>query len=140
MRCIGGLNHWLDENNIEGPIEYIMESGQNPQIEEEATVILSNVSASEKLRKKYRLGGYGFREKGPETPWLFAPDYFAWTWQKNDARIEEPEKDVYGDWRSALLPLIEGKPHLVKHLSEGALNVMALVNEFNGLMRRRDDA
>ena len=51
LRCLGGLNHWLDKNNIEGPIEYVMESGQNPQIEEEATVILSNISASEKLKK-----------------------------------------------------------------------------------------
>lgn len=128
LRCIHGLNDWMNGHNIDGPVEYVMESG-NPK-EDEAHRLLSRLNLSP-LRGSLRMGNYGFRPKGPENPWLFAADYFAWVWQKNDRPILP--NDV-GDWQAPVRPMLESALHLGVDLTEQSVNTQAIVNAFNGLM------
>lgn len=133
LRCVHGLNSWLNGQSIEGPIEYVMEAGERPEIEEETIGIFSRLAQHPKLRRQYRIGKYGFMPKGPETPWLFAADYFAWVWQHNDLVSNAPLRDEYGDWQTPVVPLIEAKPHLASYLTEQSVNIQALVNAANRL-------
>jgi hypothetical protein len=130
LRCIHGLNDWLDRQGVEAPIEYTIEAGPNQREQEEAVAILQRIERSPSLSQKYRFGRYRFQAKAPDVPALFAADYFVWNWQRNDRAATSSE---IGDWKSALIPLLESKPHLASDLTEQSVNTQALVNVFNGL-------
>jgi hypothetical protein len=134
LRAIHGLNTWLDEQNIAGPIQYAMEA-EEVAVQEQALAILARLHAAPKLRDSYRIGGYAFWPKSPEIPWLFAADYFGWWWQFSERVSANPEKDWHGDWESPVVPLIENKPHLASYLTEASVGTQALVNAFYGLMK-----
>jgi hypothetical protein len=131
MRCIQGINAWLDKRQLSAEIAYEMEAG-NPKEQEEATAILARAMDSSELRQRYRLARYGFSQKGPKMPWFFAADYFAWEWQRYD-RIAAHQAN--GEWRTTILPLIETKPHIAAYLTEASVGTQALFNAFYGLMK-----
>ena len=129
LRCIQLLNQWMDEQRMSGDIEYVFENGTPHQPEIDG--MLSRVGSNPDFAKRFRWAKYSFAEKGPKAPWLFAPDYFAWEWQRYDRNAEEPER---GEWRTTILPLIEAKTHLASILTEASVNTQAAINVFNGLM------
>lgn len=136
LRCIHGINAWLDSHGAErNSIEYVIESG-SPHLQVEASTMLASLGACP-LAAKYRWRKYSFVQKGPQDPWLFAPDYFAWVWQKNDRLGETGLRDEYGDWQTPILPLIASKDHIASYLTEKSVNIQALVNSVNGLMGPR---
>jgi hypothetical protein len=135
MRCIQGINDWMNREKRNGPISYAIEAGPNVREQEQATALLARVADRRELVERYRLGGYGFWPKSPDMPWLFAADYFAWEWQRYD-RIAN--KSASGEWRQTILPLIEDKPHFASYLTETSVNTQALVNAFYGV-RLPDD-
>jgi hypothetical protein len=136
LRCIHGINQWLDEQQMQGQIEYVIEAGCPHQ--DEADAILGRLSLS-KLAQKYRFRKFSFVKKGPDNPWLFAPDYFVWAWQRNDRVSEGAIGDEYGDWQKALIPLIGSKPHFATYLTAQSVNTQALINFANGLTRAPPD-
>lgn len=107
VRCISGLNDWLNKQEYRDKVQYVIEAGC--EHEEEATDILSRIADIPQLEQRFRWGSHRFVHKGPENPWLFSADYFAWEWQRNDRLAEYPDT---GEWRTTILPLIEAKPHL----------------------------
>jgi len=136
FRCVQKINEWLDEQNIPDAVEYVMESGR-PKLEKEALAIFSRIAAHPHFSKDYRIGKYGFTPKGPSTPWLFAPDHYAWEWQRWDRLAESPDD---GEWRQVFLKPIEARPHYATYLSEKSVNLTAMVNAVNKLMiADRDD-
>lgn len=135
LRCIHGLNAWLDSQGVGADrVEYVIESGSK-HLDAEASQMLARLGPSP-LGKKYRWDKYSFVQKGPDTPWLFATDYFAWVWQRNDRLSEGVLKDEYGDWQTPVLPLIQDKLHLASYLTEQSVNMQALVNTVNRLIER----
>jgi hypothetical protein len=135
LRCIEQINTWLDQEKIDvDGIEYTFEAGCNHQ--SEANQIMARIERVADLKRRYRWRKFSFVSKGPEDPWLFGPDYFAWEWQRYDRNSEHPE---LGEWRTTILPLIEGKPHIAKYLHLTSVNIQALINAFYGLRRPGDD-
>jgi hypothetical protein len=138
LRCIQGLNEWMDREGLDGKVQYLVEAGAgNGKQEAEAAFILGRVAASPDLSRCYRYASHAFWPKSSDTPWLFAPDYFAWEWQRYDRLSEYPD---HGEWRTTMLPLIKDKPHLASYLTEGSVCIQAVVNTFNGLLPRPDRA
>jgi hypothetical protein len=132
-RCIDTLNQWL---NLERPgassVEYVIEQGSPHQAE--ATQVLDRIATNEKLRSRYRWRAHTFLQKGPESPWLFAADFYAWEWQRSDRLSEEGRIQ---NERSLLQPALDAKPHLAMYLMEAAVNANAMINAFYGLVRPR---
>jgi hypothetical protein len=129
LRCIQGINHWMDREGLSGPVEYTFESGCAS--ETEATTMLSRITASSDLGKRLRWDKFSFAEKSPRHPWLFAADYFAWEWQRYDMLSKYPDRD---EWRTVMLPLIETKTHLASYLTQQSVSTQALINLFYGVM------
>ena len=132
VHCIDGLNQWLDKERRDvAGIEYVMEAGG--QYEREAEKIVDRVGSHPHLRQRYRWMKHSFVPKGPEQPWLFASDFYAWEWQRYDRQVEEGKTEK--DEKTLLQPALDAKPHLAVYLMEGAVNTVALINAFYGLVR-----
>lgn len=133
LRCISGISDWLNKRGLAADVHYTIEAGDRSQAE---AIRLLDALAVSKFASKLRFAGHTFVPKSSETPWLYAADYFAWVWQKND-RLSAGQDAQIGDWQSPVLPLIESTPHLASYLSDKSVNVQALVNFSNGLLRPR---
>jgi hypothetical protein len=130
-RCIDSLNQWLGAERPDASgIEYVIEQGAAHQ--EEATQVLDRIASNEKLKARYRWRSHKFIEKTAENPWLFAPDFYAWEWQRYDRLVEEGRAEKE---RSLLQPALDAKPHLAMYLMEAAVNTNAVINAFYGLVR-----
>jgi hypothetical protein len=137
FQCMEGIARWLDsEHPCVSEIEYIIEAGC-PQ-EAEAKEILTRVAASQQLAARFRRGKHSFIPKGPDTPCLFAPDFYAWEWQRYDRLTANDKPPV--DARSLLQPALDAKPHLASYMMEGSINVQAMINASYGLMPLKSEA
>lgn len=135
LRCIEQINTWLELEKLDvDGIEYTFEAGCNHQ--SEANQIMARIEHVPGLKRRYRWRKFSFVSKGPENPWLFGADYFAWEWQRYDRNSEHPE---LGEWRTTILPLIDGKPHIAKYLHPTSVNIQAIINAFYGLRRPGDN-
>jgi len=130
MRCIENIAEWCDKNGVDGRIEYVLEAGCNH--EKDAVSILDRVAQSAELTRRYRWAKYSFVSKGPENPWLFAPDLYAWEWQRMDQNSENRQR---GEWRMTLADLFEAKPHIGSYLKPESVAIRAMINSFYGLTR-----
>jgi hypothetical protein len=132
LRCIQGIADWMTQHGLEGPVEYVIESGDEDELQ--AAEMLSRASGTD-LAKRLKLNKHSFARKDPETPGLFAPDYLAWEWQRMDRIAADP---AAGEWRTVILDAMDTKPHIGSYLTEQSISVQSLVNAFHGL-RRHDD-
>jgi hypothetical protein len=129
-RCIASLNQWLTaERPNASRIEYVIEQGSR---QPDAAQVLDRIANNEQLRARYRWGRHRFVPKAPDNPWLFAPDFYAWEWQRYDRLAENGRAQ---DEPSLLQPALDAKPHTALYLMEGAVNTNALINAFYGLVR-----
>lgn len=131
FRCVEGINEWMEQQGIAGPVEYTMEAGRARE-NTEAAAIFARLS-SEALRDRFRVGGYRFVPKAPETPWLFGADYFAWWWQANH-HVSAQHVIPPDGWQRPVVPLLENVPHRGVYLTEASIGIHAMINAFYGLM------
>jgi hypothetical protein len=130
-RCIDSINGWLNAHKPDvAAVKYVVEAGSPHQ--EEASLVLSRIEVNNKLRARYRWGYHEFIEKGPDSPWLFAPDFYAWDWQRFDRLKAEGSAEADGTLLQAAL---DAKPHLAVELTEASVNTHAIINVSYGLVR-----
>ena len=128
IRCIENIAGWLESKEIKGRIEYVFEAGCIHQ--EKADVILGKIAKSQELKKRYHWHDYSFREKSPDVPQLFAPDLFAWEWQRARVNALNPQR---GEWRLTLKKLTHGIPHVVQYQTSTSVGIRSLINLTYGL-------
>jgi len=124
LRCLTLLGQWADENNYEGGIEYLFESGNQSQ--SEADHMMRQIADNPELASRFRYVGHGFHPKYSLLP-LQAADLLVWLWQKACA------EEAFSPYFQSLRKQPGAIPHYVVHLSDTSLNIMAIVNMHYGV-------
>ena len=83
--------------------------------------MLDRIADSTERSRRYRWKTHSFVSKGPEHPWLFASDLYAWEWQRMDLNSEQRQR---GEWRMTLADLFDAKPHLSSYLAPESVAIL----------------
>ncbi len=125
IRCIENMAAWMDKTNMAGRIQFVFESGS--MHEREANRIMQKISASDELKKRYRLRSYEFIDKCPDLPQLFAPDLLAWEAQREHVNGINPQR---GEHRTIVSKLFSAVPHIPEYENDTTVGMRAFMNLF----------
>lgn len=103
--CAGAIGHWANERNYDGPVAYVLESGDNDETDVENRIV--GLASRPDQKKHIRYFSHSFVPKGG-TRGLEVADYFAWQWNKFTAETLSPlhAGDEYRDMRRDFQALV----------------------------------
>ena len=124
IRALSIIAEWVNRENYQDQIEYLFESGNDSMGELDG--MMRQIAGTPHLASRLRYGGHAFAPKYSSLP-LQSADLWVWLWQKS---FSEQKQSPY---LKNLLREPGRIPHLVSHMSDPSLNILAMVNMFYGV-------
>jgi hypothetical protein len=98
------LNHWLDENGLDGRVSYFFETGHRHS--SESNEIMKQIAKSDVVSRSLRYETHAFVQKSGVCA-VQAPDLLAWLHANHLKRL----KKGHAVSRKDYVALVNGKPH-----------------------------
>lgn len=124
------VRYWCRDNNFDGDIAYIFESGHESQSESNGQ--MDKIFQIPSLRAEYRYGSHSFIPKKKSLP-LQAADILAWLWG-NQLKLER-RKNFNGKLRADLYSLVE-RDHFIAHYDKAKIDKwMAEISQRQAILK-----
>jgi hypothetical protein len=132
MKCVETAGLIARQNQFDGDIDYVFESGCDKQ--QEASEFMLRLDKNPKLKAGLRVGNWGFAPKKRE-PALCSADFLCWEWQRNYVEATKNLADISWKPRSEFQILLSPNPTEIYHqrISKENLSSRAMTNAAHGI-------